>query len=426
MTPLVSITTVFVFLGACFLVAAISQGRAVHAAVPVELRGRWLTLAGLMLFFLASYVFLIVSLVTRVAFPVEMVAGVIFLAGALFVHLVVTLTAKTIAKTTAAEEELRQLNGLLEQRVGERTAELERSREFLRTVVDSLNDSVLIINVDDFTVSGVNRPFLAEYGRSSADVIGKKCHEITHNRSDVCAPPHDTCPLIETATTGKYARAEHVHFDTRGERKYVEVTTSPIVDGAGPVAQVVHISRDVTERKLKEDHFRNMALYDMLTGLPNRTLFFDRVTLLLELARRNQFVLAVLFIDLDHFKTVNDTLGHEAGDLLLKEVSERLTGCTRKADTLARVGGDEFVGICGKIEAPEDAMIVARKILDVLARPFQLKGHECRIGASIGISLYPDDGADAETLLSKADTAMYHVKQGKRGGYLLYRDVKPA
>ncbi len=167
-----------------------------------------------------------------------------------------------------------------------------------------------------------------------------------------------------------------------------------------------------------------MALYDMLTGLPNRQLFFDRVNQLLALARRNRYILALLYIDLDRFKVINDTLGHEIGDLLLKEAAERMTSCTRKADTVARFGGDEFIGICGKIEAVEDAEVVARKLSAVLSKPFEIKGNLCSIGASIGISLYPEDGEDIETLLGKADAAMYRVKEGKKGGYLLYRDLK--
>ena len=182
---------------------------------------------------------------------------------------------------------------------------------------------------------------------------------------------------------------------------------------------------DITERKVIEERLNRLALYDELTGLPNRSLFFDRLHQLLALAKRNQYVLAILFIDLDRFKAINDTLGHEMGDLLLKEVSRRLTSCIRSADTVARVGGDEFLGICGKIAAPDDALIIARKINDVLSKPFLLRGHECSIGASIGISIYPEDGSDPETLLKKADDAMYRIKESGKGGNLLYRDMEP-
>ena len=219
---------------------------------------------------------------------------------------------------------------------------------------------------------------------------------------------------------------EQGHYFFRAETKTrdfidVEVYGSATVYRSRPA--IIGTIVDITERTMIEERLKRLALYDELTGLPNRSLFFDRLHQLLELAKRNHYVLAVLYIDLDRFKAVNDTLGHEMGDLLLKEVSRRLTSCIRSADTVARVGGDEFVGICGKIEAPDDALVVARKINDALSKPFLLRDHECSIGASIGISLYPEDGSDPETLLKKADDAMYRVKEGGKGGNLLYRDM---
>ena len=183
------------------------------------------------------------------------------------------------------------------------------------------------------------------------------------------------------------------------------------------------IFRDITERKQVAQRLEHLALYDPLTGLPNRTLFFDRMAQLLALSKRNNFVLALLSMDLDHFKNINDTLGHEVGDLLLQEASKRMASSTRKADTIARMGGDEFIGICCRITAAEDALVVARKIVAVLSEPFDLMGHRCFISASIGISLYPGDGDDAEVLLNKADQAMYRVKQGGKGGCLLFGDM---
>jgi diguanylate cyclase (GGDEF)-like protein len=160
-----------------------------------------------------------------------------------------------------------------------------------------------------------------------------------------------------------------------------------------------------------KQRLEHLALYDTLTGLANRTLFFDRLNQHLELAKRNDYTLALLYVDLDRFKVVNDTLGHEVGDLLLQEASNRMVSCIRKVDTIARMGGDEFVGICGTIVTPEDAVVVARKILSALTSPFCIKGHDCTIGASIGISLYPADGDDVETLLNKPPR---HVPSRKR------------
>jgi diguanylate cyclase (GGDEF)-like protein/PAS domain S-box-containing protein len=154
------------------------------------------------------------------------------------------------------------------------------------------------------------------------------------------------------------------------------------------------IFREITERKQVEQRLEHLALYDSLTGLPNRALFFDRMGQLLSLAKRNHFVLALLYMDLDHFKKINDTLGHEAGDLLLQEASKRMASSTRKADTIARMGGDEFIGICCSITAAEDALVVARKTLLFFPSPLT-QGPPVSISASIGISLYPGDGDDA-------------------------------
>jgi diguanylate cyclase (GGDEF)-like protein/PAS domain S-box-containing protein len=201
----------------------------------------------------------------------------------------------------------------------------------------------------------------------------------------------------------------------------VEIAGIPFIYREKPAAQF--IIRDITERKIAEQRLEYMALYDTLTGLPNRTLFFDRLEQLLSLARRNTYILAVLFMDLDRFKFINDTMGHDAGDLLLKEVAKRLTTNTRKSDTVARMGGDEFISICAKIVAPEDAGVIARKIIAALSAPFDLQGRECTISASIGISVYPRDGDDGEVLLKKADTAMYRVKERGKGGFEFYSDM---
>lgn len=179
-------------------------------------------------------------------------------------------------------------------------------------------------------------------------------------------------------------------------------------------------SKTNTRRKKAEQRLMRLALYDSLTRLPNRTLFFDRMNQLLTLAKRNRYLLAVLYMDIDRFKVINDTLGHEVGDLVLQEASKRIVSCMRKSDAVARVGGDEFIGICARIAAADDASVLARKIIAALSKPFTLKGNECAIGVSIGISVYPTDGDESETLINKADSAMYRVKESGRGGYAYF------
>jgi diguanylate cyclase (GGDEF)-like protein/PAS domain S-box-containing protein len=208
--------------------------------------------------------------------------------------------------------------------------------------------------------------------------------------------------------------------DKGGRRIDISVSVSPMTERDGLPVGIVYVAHDITRRKKAEQRLEQLALYDALTGLPNRTLFFDRMNLLLALAKRNQYVLALLYMDLDRFKTINDTLGHEVGDQLLQEAAKRMTSCTRKSDTVARMGGDEFLGICGRITAAGDASVVARKIIAALAEPFTIQGNACTIGVSIGISLYPMDGDELEMLVNKADTAMYRVKESGPGGYAYF------
>jgi len=167
----------------------------------------------------------------------------------------------------------------------------------------------------------------------------------------------------------------------------------------------------VIQRKRAEEQLEQLAHSDSLTGLPNRPLFYDRLEQTLAMARRHKQKFAVLFLDLDHFKEINDTLGHDTGDVLLKETANYLLGCVRETDTVARMGGDEFTIILTDVGFPEGAETVAKKVLEALARPFTLNGKEHVVGTSIGIAVYPSDGKDSEALVKNADTAMYQAKQ---------------
>ena len=181
--------------------------------------------------------------------------------------------------------------------------------------------------------------------------------------------------------------------------------------------------RDVTESKVKEQKSRHIAHHDNLTGLPNRAFFLNHIEHAVLRAKSNRHKMAVLFLDLDGFKHVNDTLGHDAGDLLLKEVAIRLNGVIRNSDTVARMGGDEFTFVLNEIGDDENASSVARKIIAVLSVPFDLKGQQCRVGGSIGIAVYPADSTDFETLLKQADEAMYLAKQSGKNTYRFHRDI---
>jgi diguanylate cyclase (GGDEF)-like protein len=184
--------------------------------------------------------------------------------------------------------------------------------------------------------------------------------------------------------------------------------------------RVIGVGMDISDRKLAEQRIAHMAHHDALTGLPNRVLLRDRIQQAIAQAHRGSAQLAVLFLDLDRFKTINDSLGHQLGDRLLQSVASRLLVCVREGDTVSRVGGDEFVIVIPGIAAAADASSVGAKILEVLASTFHLHGNDLHVNASIGISLYPSDGADAETLMRNADTAMYHAKDSGRANYQFF------
>ncbi|MCF7981050.1 MAG: EAL domain-containing protein [Pseudomonadales bacterium] len=201
---------------------------------------------------------------------------------------------------------------------------------------------------------------------------------------------------------------------------------------------IVAIVQDITERKQNEDRMRQLAYFDSLTGLPNRTLFTEQLEQMLESANRNQFKLAILFIDLDNFKRINDSLGHTVGDALLKEISKRLLTCIRQSDlvsryvdpnteiSVSRLGGDEFTIVLNKIEDTEVAAIVAKRLLNTLSRPMTLEGHEIVVTPSIGIALAPLDSDSVENLLKHADTAMYHAKNNGKNNYQYYSSTMNA
>ena len=192
---------------------------------------------------------------------------------------------------------------------------------------------------------------------------------------------------------------------------------APLFDETGRPRGAIGASLDITERKRAEEQVKSLAYHDALTGLPNRRLFQDRLSVAVAQAHRNSQRLAVLFLDLDRFKPVNDALGHAVGDRLIQDVAERLRTCLREGDTVARLGGDEFTLLLPGVAQVVDAARVAEKVLDSLRVPFLIEGREVFATASIGISLYPEDGRDADTLVKNADAAMYRAKQQGRDNY---------
>lgn len=197
----------------------------------------------------------------------------------------------------------------------------------------------------------------------------------------------------------------------------VEVSATPIHDRVGGVVGAVLVAHDVTAARELSDKLARLALYDHLTGLPNRTLFADRLDRAIVLAKRAGDSFSLLYIDLDNFKEVNDTLGHQTGDQLLQMAANRLLHCVRDSDTVSRQGGDEFLALLINCNDVNAGILCAQKIVDTLSTPFLIDGKDLRLSATVGIALYPSDATEARSLVRAADTAMYQAKCAGRGTY---------
>ncbi|MBS1191730.1 MAG: hypothetical protein H6R10_3522 [Rhodocyclaceae bacterium] len=263
----------------------------------------------------------------------------------------------------------------------------------------------------------VNRALRDAWG--DRPLIGQPCHAVLHPRDLAQAD----CPVCQAIRQGTPAQGLELSHSDQG--RWEEITLTPFF-WSSRVEGMVHVARDVTERRRGEERLSQLAHHDPLTGRPNRLLFHARVTHALDRARRENTRIAVLFIDLDRFKQVNDTLGHGIGDRLLVETAARLESCVRQEDTVARLGGDEFTVLLEPLHQPADAARVAEKIVHALGQPFHLDGHPVTTGGSVGVSIYPEHGRDLGTLLHSADEAMYRAKQLGRGNYQFYSEEMTA
>jgi diguanylate cyclase (GGDEF)-like protein/PAS domain S-box-containing protein len=226
--------------------------------------------------------------------------------------------------------------------------------------------------------------------------------------------------IDEARSSGRSYQIDHRIRQPDGHERSVAQQVGVVTDGHGRAVAMIGVVQDITERKQTEERLQYLAHYDSLTGLPNRTLYIDRLQQTLYDADRHERLVAAVFLDLDRFKNVNDSLGHAAGDALLRDVAQRLAGTLRRGDTVARLGGDEFAMAWSDIGHVDDAARIARKIIDVFAQPFYLDGRALYVTASLGITLYPFDDRDVSTLLRNADVAMYHAKTSGRNNYQFY------
>ena len=402
--------------------------------------------------------------------------------------------------------------------------DVRRGKRFLERVLESLTYPFFVVNIDDYSVQMANSacPKDGSSGQST-------CFALLHQRSTPCEGVDNKCPLSEVIKTRKPITVEHIHRDSNGNSRHLEIHGYPIFDGLGRVSQMIEYTIDITPRKEMEEtlrssqeSFRNivlanqtgmivtnregavlfanptaqhflgceedqklvgqslgipivtgqeieiirlagsagvaelrventewerqpaylsvlhditdrkdaeaaiehMAYHDQLTGLPNRQMFRDRLSEALARAKRNRQLVAVLFLDLDRFKIINDTLGHAVGDQCLKEAGKRLLRCVRDTDTVARLGGDEFTILLEGLNKTERVSRVCNAVVASLNTPFHINGEEFFSPASIGVSCYPDDGDDEETLIKQADTAMYHAKaKGKNNVQFYTREL---
>ena len=299
----------------------------------------------------------------------------------------------------------------------------QESKNQLREITSTLGEGVYVLDKDG-RVTFVNPEAERLLGWDKAELIGKNGHETFHyKRTDGTPIPTQACPVHQAVLTGKTYHALNDNLVRKdGTIIPVSIVSSPIIRD-GEVTGSVAAFQDITLRLKAEEKIRQLAFYDTLTDLPNRRLLLDRLNQALSHAERHQRSLAVMFMDIDHFKNINDTLGHDIGDELLKVVAARLNTCVRSEDTIARQGGDEFVIVLSEISNPQSAAIVAEKIIETLRLPISIQSHELQITCSIGIAVYPVQGTDdAVALMKKADIAMYAVKETGRNGYRFSQD----
>ncbi|QOR39209.1 EAL domain-containing protein [Billgrantia diversa] len=311
---------------------------------------------------------------------------------------------------------MQDLRNALEQR-DRALAQSRENRQLAERVIDSSLEGIIITDTAN-RIEFANRAFTHMTGYTAEEVIGKTPAILSSGRHDAAFYRQ----MWDALQRSGYWRGEIWNRRKSGELYLEMLTITAITDDSGVATHYASLFSDITHLRDNEERIRRLAYYDALTGLPNRRLLEDRLELAIRHAHRNQSRLAVIFVDLDHFKEVNDALGHAFGDELLVMMAERLQLRLREDDTLARLGGDEFLVLLPDLEEVDEVARVARRLVEAVREPCVIEGQEFRLGCSLGISLYPDDASTAESLVHNADVAMYRAKQEGRNGYRLYRN----
>ncbi len=295
-----------------------------------------------------------------------------------------------------------------------------QAQKHLQNVIDGIEIPIMVIQ-RDYTVSLLNAK-AQEYrdNRFIADPNAPKCYELSHQRTTPCDGQEHPCPLREALQSHTIAKALHVHVDGRGVEHTIELSMHPIFDKSQEVVAVIETAYDVTSLIEAQENLRFQANHDVLTGLPNRLLFMDRLHQAIKRAKRENHKIAVLFLDLDHFKEINDSLGHHAGDLLLKEVAKMLESAIRGSDTVARLGGDEFTILVDNLHTIDAVGDIIQKIMSNVKKAYLIADRELYMSFSIGTAIFPEDANNANILLKNADAAMYQAKAEGRNTYRFY------
>ncbi|MDR3428193.1 EAL domain-containing protein [Silvimonas sp.] len=353
---------------------------------------------------------------SHIASVLTLVAGVLFsLLAALYLQRLALRSRHVQQLVETRTAELRQSNELLIEDIAERRrmAKLleDREREF-RHLAENSPDVIVRYDRTCHRVYA-NAAYTALVGMPLDKVLNKTPIQIFAFNDPVT---YQLC-LKRVLETGK---ADSIEISFGDAEKTLQIRLSPEFDGEGNVVSALAVGRDVTELLAYRQKIHSLAFYDVLTGLPNRALFNDRISQALAGARRDGLQVGVMMLDLDRFKTINDTLGHSAGDELLCETARRLVHCVRATDTVARLGGDEFIIVLPGIHDEMDLGHIAGNLLASLVVPVTLEGRELVVSASIGIALYPDDGEQAETLVKYADGALYDAKARGRNNFQFY------
>jgi diguanylate cyclase (GGDEF)-like protein/PAS domain S-box-containing protein len=321
----------------------------------------------------------------------------------------------------AREQALYEAREALELRVAERTRELRESNEKLRLLSEVVEQNPLGILIADRSgrIDYVNPAYVALTGQPADKLLGQSLARIlagAHMRQAAAAMP-------AVLAGGPEWQAEQISYREDGSEYWERLRLIAVHEGGQGVTHVLMSREDITERREHEERIAYQAHYDGLTSLPNRVLALDRLVQVTGQARREGDRAGVMFLDLDNFKQINDTLGHEAGDELLRQAASRLRGAVREADTVARLGGDEFLVILSGLNRGRDAAAVADKVIESFRAPFPLAGRELIVSPSIGLAVFPDDGDEPAVLLRNADLAMYDAKEAGRNTYRFFNQA---